>query len=129
MSDSMNYDNVPDRRPHVYTVGMDGTDQPLPMAGDPVFRACDRQVADACFPPGNDRYTVRITAIQIAPHNEPIHSEMATTISIDDECSGEFVRIEQSTLSKGSVRLDPNEWPVVRDAINWMAAQCRGGNK
>jgi hypothetical protein len=124
-----NYDHVPDRRPHVYTVGMDGNDQPLPMAGDPIIRACDRQVADACFPPGNDRYTVRITSIQIVPHSEPIFSEMATTILIDDDGGGEFVRIDQSTLSRGSIRLNPNEWPVVRDAINWMAAQCRAEKK
>lgn len=129
MSDHMNYDNVPDRRPHVYTVGMDGNDQPLPMVGDPVFRACDRQVADAYFPPGNDRYEVRIASIRIAPHSEPFYSEMATTISIDEDGGGEFVKVEQPTLSVGHIQLNPDEWPVVREAINWMAAQCRAEKK
>lgn len=40
-------------------------------------------------------YTARPTRFTIAPRGEPIFSERATTIEIDDEAGGEFIRVRQ----------------------------------
>ena len=41
------------------------------------------------------RYTSRITQITVLPVGEPIFSERATVISIDDEAAGEFITVKQ----------------------------------
>ena len=40
-------------------------------------------------------YTSRPTRFIVAPAGEPIFSSFATTIEIDDEAGGEFVRVRQ----------------------------------
>ena len=41
------------------------------------------------------KYTSRITQITVLPVGEPIFSEKATVISIDDESGGEFITVKQ----------------------------------
>jgi hypothetical protein len=137
----MNYDNIPDRRPHVYTegiysVGMDGTDQPI--ATDPAPRSCDHQVADvprSCdhqvaddFPVGNDDFEIRITSIVVAPHGADMYEPGVTEISIQDNAGGEYVTVKQLyyQVERSSIEIDPDHWPVLRQAIEWMLRQCRG---
>lgn len=72
------------------------------------------------------KYESRITRITVAPEKEPLFSELATTITIDDEAAGEFVTIEQNIDSaKGVISIDPNHWPAIRDAIDRMIKECR----
>lgn len=73
-------------------------------------------------------YEVRHIALVVAPVGEPIFSEQATTIRIDDEAAGEFLVVSQSsdTGPDNCIRIDPDEWPVLRDAIDRMHTQCRG---
>jgi hypothetical protein len=157
----MNYDHVPDRRPHVYTegiytVGMDGTDQPI--ATDPAPRSCDHQVADkssaayataatrscdhqvadvhrSCdhqvaddFPVGNDDLEIRITSIVVAPHGADMYEPGVTEISIQDNAGGEYVTVKQLyyQVERSSIEIDPDRWPVLRRSIEWMLGQCRG---
>lgn len=80
------------------------------------------------FPPGNDKYDVRVTRITVTPREEPIFSEQATTIEISDEAAGEFVKITQeggNTDIAKSVVFNPDEWLVVREAIDYVVWQCR----
>lgn len=71
-------------------------------------------------------YETRITQLTVAPHGAPIFSEMSTTVTIDDEAAGEFVVVEQSARdAPGKIALGPDEWPVLREAIDKMIKECR----
>lgn len=70
------------------------------------------------------KYTSRITQITVLPIGEPIFSEKATVISIDDESGGEFITVKQQ-MDYGSekdqtVAFDPEEWEEVKGVIDQM---------
>jgi hypothetical protein len=50
-------------------------------------------------------------------------SEMATTVSVDDEGSGEYVKAEQTNT--GAILINPDEWPAIKEAIDRMISECR----
>lgn len=80
------------------------------------------------IPSGNDKYDIRFTRITVAPCGEPVFSERATRIEIDDEAGGEFVKITQEgghTDVEKSVVFDPEEWAVIREAIDYVVGLCR----
>jgi hypothetical protein len=73
-------------------------------------------------------YETRITRLTVLPKGEPIFSEMATTIEIADEAAGEFVKVTSQTDNVDhheSVLISPEEWPLVKDAIDKLIADCR----
>lgn len=75
-----------------------------------------------------DQYEIRIKSLIVAPVGEPIFSEKATEISIDDEAGGEFIVIRQTfdRAENGEVRLNPgNELEQVVAAVLMLANQCR----
>ena len=70
----------------------------------------------------------RTTRIVVLPPGEPLFSEMATEIEIQDEAGGEFVVLRQcrDTADKvGEIVVDTEEWPFLRAAIDRMVAQCQ----
>ena len=72
------------------------------------------------------QYELRPLSWAVAPVDEPIFSEMVTTISIGDEAAGEFVIVEQNAREDmGKIAIDPVEWPSIRDAIEQAISQCR----
>lgn len=72
------------------------------------------------------KYVTRAMSILVAPENEPIFSELATTVAIDDEAGGEFVVVSQTRdVGLMSVTINPEEWPVLRKAIDRMIGECR----
>lgn len=79
----------------------------------------------------------RTTRIVVLPPGEPLFSELATEIEIQDEAGGEFVVVRQcrDTADKaGEIKVDPEEWPELRAAVDRMVAQCQpekedGGKK
>jgi hypothetical protein len=64
-------------------------------------------------------YETRITRLTIAPSDEPIFSEQATHIELDDEAAGEFVVLKQNRDDKGTGRVsfDFNEWEHIVAAV------------
>ena len=70
------------------------------------------------------KYETRTTQTTIAPEGQPIFSEQATKIEIYDEARGEFVLVSQDSV--GKIQINPEEWPVIRAAINAMIKRCRG---
>jgi hypothetical protein len=69
-------------------------------------------------------YKIRTTRIMVHPaDNDTILSEMATMVSIDDEGGGEYVKAEQTNT--GSIWINPDEWPAIREAIDRMVSECR----
>ena len=63
----------------------------------------------------------------VLPEDQPIFSELATTVTIVDESADEeFVEVGQSGhISLGKIAINPNEWPALREAIDMMIAQCQ----
>jgi hypothetical protein len=75
-----------------------------------------------------NKYETRIIKVVVAPEGQPIFSEQATTIEIDDEAAGEYVRICQpSRHEEGTVCFCADEWVTIRDAIDDMISKCRKG--
>lgn len=67
----------------------------------------------------------RVTQIVVCPQGESLFSECATTVQIKDEGGGEFVQVSQEVEELGRLWINPEEWPVLRAAINRLIKQCR----
>jgi hypothetical protein len=65
----------------------------------------------------------RVTKVVVVPENAPIFDEQATSIEIDDDAAGEFIVISQA--EGRSTRIEKDEWPFLRDAINEMMERVR----
>ena len=72
--------------------------------------------------PRTMNYQTRVTKMTILPEGEPIFSEWATHIEIDDEGGGELVVVSQEN---GKIRIDPDEWRPLCEAINKMISECK----
>ena len=70
-------------------------------------------------------YTSRITQMTIAPEGEPIFSEMATDICIEDEAAGEYIVLKQLTRQTADIAINPEEWDVIRATIDQMFAEMK----
>jgi hypothetical protein len=70
-------------------------------------------------------YTSRITQMTIAPEGEPIYSEMATDICIEDEAAGEYIVLKQATRNDGTIAINPEEWDVIRATIDQLFAEIK----
>ena len=69
-------------------------------------------------------YKIRTTQIMVHPAaDDSTLGEMATTVSIDDEGGGEYVKAEQTNT--GAILINPDEWPAIREAIDRMISECR----
>jgi len=71
-------------------------------------------------------YETRTLSVIVVAKGEPIFSEMATRVEIVDEAGGEYVEVSQhGRPDLGKISINPEEWPMLRDAIDSMVAQCR----
>jgi hypothetical protein len=75
----------------------------------------------------NITFIARITQLTVTPdRNHDLFSELATEVFIENEGAGEFLVVSQSTdEGRGEIRIDREQWPVLRSAINRMMTQCR----
>ena len=70
-------------------------------------------------------YTCHQLALIVRPKGEPIHSERATEIKVDDEGAGAYVVVDQhGRADVGRICIDVEEWPALRDAINQQIELC-----
>lgn len=66
------------------------------------------------------KFITRTTRLTVLPQGEPIFSEMATHIEIEDEAAGEFITISQcrdDTDKEQKICIDPEEWPAIKAAV------------
>ena len=72
-------------------------------------------------------YETRITRLTVLPKGDPLFSEKATHIQIEDESAGEFISIEQTyeSATPGKIVINPDEWPEIRDAVQKLLDDCR----
>ena len=72
------------------------------------------------------KYEIRTVKVAVLPKGDNLFSERATYIEIVDESAGEFLEIFQETGSQhAKLRIDDDEWPIIRDAIDNMAASIK----
>ena len=69
-------------------------------------------------------YKIRTTRLTVMPDEEPIFSETATHIEIEDDGAGEYLRITQQSgstdVKEQSIMVTPEEWPHVRQAVETL---------
>jgi hypothetical protein len=67
----------------------------------------------------SSQYETRITRLTVNKPKEPIFSELATHIEIEDESAGEFISIRQQFdhAKAGVVNITAEEWPHIKAAI------------
>lgn len=71
-------------------------------------------------------HETRTLKIVVLPKGGAIFANAATDIEIVDEAAGEFIKISQhGDESAGEIKVDPLEWPYLREAINRMIKGCR----
>ena len=71
-------------------------------------------------------YEIRTMSVIVNRTTEPAYSELATTVSIEDEGGAEFVEVGQAGRADiGKIQITPEEWPTLRTAIDQMIAMCR----
>jgi len=70
------------------------------------------------------QYHIITTRMTVVPEGEPIFSEMATHIEMQDEASGAFVELVQvgqiGEAGRNAVQIDADEWPAIRGAVDQM---------
>ena len=75
-------------------------------------------------------YETIYSRITVKPKGEPIFSELATDIEVDDEAAGLFVKVVQHTDPdvSSAIRIDTEEWDSIKYAIEEMIDLCRVQN-
>jgi hypothetical protein len=70
---------------------------------------------------------IRTMALVVLSVGDKTFCEAATKVEIDDEAGGEFVIVSQDGAPRegNAVAISPEEWPVLREAIDRMIAECR----
>jgi len=75
-------------------------------------------------PSGDVKSDIRITRLCIVPRGEAIFDERSIHIEIVDNAAGEFLKIHGQTPDN-LPEVSPEEWPVIRSAIDFMVNHCR----
>lgn len=64
-------------------------------------------------------------SLMVKPPDEPIYSEMATEITLEDEAAGLFVSIVQHRGDgEQKVSICKEEWPLIRAAVGKLMKRC-----
>jgi hypothetical protein len=75
------------------------------------------------------KYRTVVASLIVLPKGADIFAEGATRVELQDEGAGPFVAISQERDEppggRHEIRIDPDEWPQVRDAIEKIMVQCR----
>lgn len=117
--------------PHPCDETLGVSSAPAPPNGQPVAGSGVPSPAlgstEAHSLPSTTTHETRILSVGVLPKGQPIFSELACIIGIDDEAAGEFVWMRQNTdgVRPDRVAIDVGEWAVLRDAIEFMVGECR----
>lgn len=71
-------------------------------------------------------YEARVTQMTVARTDTPTFDSSAVTITVEDNGAGEFVVLKH-TATGDNIGIEPEYWPVLREAINTMIQNCRAG--
>lgn len=67
----------------------------------------------------------RTKTLIVLPKGDPIFSDGATEISIQDEAGGEYLEIHQYQDDErvNRIALNPEEWPHIRRAVDYLVEE------
>ena len=69
----------------------------------------------------NSKYHTITRSLTVKPESEPVFSELATEIRIEDEAAGEFIEIIQHGRTDiGKICISADEWPEIKSAVEQM---------
>lgn len=73
---------------------------------------------------------IRMTQVTVLPEGASIYDERGIKVSIEDEGAGEYIEIlSLGGSADGVVKIDPEEWPTLRDAINKMIDEIKANDE
>ena len=72
-----------------------------------------------------NNFITRTTRLTVLEKGEPLFSEKATHIELDDEAAGEFVLIRQmhDSIEPGTISVDPTEWELIKAAVDQLLSE------
>jgi hypothetical protein len=71
----------------------------------------------------------RTTQVTLMQEDGNVFDECNWVVSIDDESAGEFVILRDQCDEPSELRIDPEEWPTLREAIDKMIGECNKESK
>jgi hypothetical protein len=71
--------------------------------------------------------TTRSVKWVVGAVDEPVFSESLTSVEIIDEGQGEFVQVSQNEdeCVSQKIKISPEEWPELQNAINHAIRMCQ----
>ena len=68
----------------------------------------------------------RITRVTVAPKGASIFDQTVMQDEIENEGAGEYVVVisNEGRARPGVIGINPDEWPLLREAIDEMVARC-----
>ena len=74
-------------------------------------------------------YEMIYSRITVKPKKEPIFSELATHVELEDDAAGCFVQLRQETDAGTMViKIDTQEWETIKLAVEEMIDECEDQN-
>lgn len=74
-------------------------------------------------------YETRTASVVVVKKDKQLFDETSTHITIVDEGAGEFLEICQPSIDSKELRLDANEWPEIKKAVDRMFAEIKAHEK
>lgn len=71
------------------------------------------------------KYSTKISELIVVPESHDIFSEYTTRVSIDDEGAGGFIVISQTIDDYQKIKIDVDEWPYIKDAVERIIAEIK----
>ena len=77
--------------------------------------------------PTSKTHDIRVTQLTVTPVGRQTFDAEAFVVEIVDEAGGEFVTVRSQSDSEkaNTIALNKEEWPALRDAIEYMVGQCK----
>ena len=74
-----------------------------------------------------NNFITRITRLTVLEKGEPLFSEKATHIELDDEAAGELILIRQThdSIQPGTISVDPTEWKQIKAAVDKLLSEIQ----
>lgn len=77
----------------------------------------------------NRNWHISELSLIVKPEGEPIFSDLAPIVKMDDESAGPFVVVTQPCKENSAgISIDCDEWPHIKKAIDRMIKMCTDTN-
>jgi len=71
------------------------------------------------------KYVSRVIDMVLLPEGKKVFDEGVINVELSDDGAGEFVTvIQQTSGDQQELRIDPEEWPHLKEMIDLMISNC-----